>query len=118
MGCWFAFQLVGRSVWFLWVDETPLEKASSSMDGEGVEPAPWSVITPMVERNAVAMYIEGTYVGRTDTKIGLSETLNVQSKLSPLIDIAFTNLFGQLGHPCTFPAYRLVALPTSARFSR
>ena len=53
------------------------------MDGEGVEPAPWSVITAMVERNAVAMYIKGTYVGRTDTKIGKSETLNVQSKLSP-----------------------------------
>ena len=78
------------------------------MDGEGVEPAPWSVITPMVERNAVAMYIEGTYVGRTYTKIGLSETLNVQSKLSPLINFAFT----------IPPAYRLVALPTSARFSR
>ena len=65
------------------MDETPLEKASSSMDGESVEPAPWSVITAMVERNAVAMNIEGTYVGRTGTKIGKSETLNVQSKLSP-----------------------------------
>ena len=63
-GHWFAFRAGDRLVWFLWVDEIPPEKASSSMDGEGAVTAPLIVKGAMIGMRDVMVYIARTYVDR------------------------------------------------------